>query len=444
MKDWQEFIAPLILFRPGSPLGDAYREINRIDSLSIDEKKAYQEEHLKNILRFSAEHVPYYSYLYEYGVVQKDGTVNLAKFEDLPVLTKDDVRESFAALTSDRADERKAFVNSSGGSTGEPVKFMHDPEYTARNFANKLYYRSFAGQNIGAPELRLWGSERDLYEKNEKLSLRLRNAVFNRHEINAFRLNEKSMPEYVEKWNQIQPQWVEAYVDVMHQFVLWCKRNGKQLSKPKGVLTSAGTLYPEMRKELEEFFGTPVFNRYGGREVGDMACSDGSSDGLKLSIWNHYLEILDNSNKVVTDELGQIHVTCLTNFSMPLIRYRIGDLGIKGKHWQYLEHVEGREATVFHTKDGKVVSGLLFVHYLGVVLNKGYLRKVQLVQKDYDQVLVRVAVNDEKAFEDSKQEIIDLIHHVLSPDTKVSWEILDDIPPLPSGKFMYTVSEIRR
>ena len=43
------------------------------------------------------------------------------------------------------------------------------------------------------------------------------------------------------------------------------------------------------------------------------------------------VEVLDDEGKDVSPgELGNIHITHLDNYLMPLIRYKIGDLGILG------------------------------------------------------------------------------------------------------------------
>ena len=70
-----------------------------------------------------------------------------------------------------------------------------------------------------------------------------------------------------------------------------------------------------------------------------------------------YLEILDDNDQPVPDgEMGHIVATRLDGFSMPLIRYRIGDLGVKlslkeypkKRKYQYplLKQIVGRETDV--------------------------------------------------------------------------------------------------
>jgi phenylacetate-CoA ligase len=44
--------------------------------------------------------------------------------------------------------------------------------------------------------------------------------------------------------------------------------------------------------------------------------------------WGNYLEVVDAGGWALpAGEEGQIVITCLTNYAMPLIRYAIGDAG---------------------------------------------------------------------------------------------------------------------
>jgi len=85
---------------------------------------------------------------------------------------------------------------------------------------------------------------------------------------------------------------------------------------------------------------------------------------------------------------------------MPLIRYKIGDMAtVKknnppcpcGRDWQTLESVDGRSGSVFRKRDGSVVNPLFFVHFFGVVHNKGFISKYQAIQEDYDHIVLKVS-----------------------------------------------------
>jgi len=443
--NWRKPIIYSLLYLSGSKIPSILKEIKKIDKFSFIEKQRYQEEKLKKILLHVYNNVPYYhKILADAKIVDSNQEINLENFHKIPILTKEIIRREGENLYSKDYKKRKSYENTSGGSTGEPVGFLQDKNYDEWNKANKIYYKTFGNQDIGDKELRLWGSERDILEGKEKFSLRLKNWLYNRKELNAFRMSEKDMERFVIEWNKFKPQWIEAYAQSIYEFAKFIKARKLSIYSPRGVLTSAGTLYPEMEEVLREVFHYPVFNRYGSREVGSVACSDGNKKELKLSIWNNYVEILNNQLiSCRADEMGKIYITTLNNYSMPLIRYDIGDVGVKGNDWEYLEKVEGREMNVFKTKDGKLIPGEFFIHFIGVVFNRGFISKFQVIQKDFDYILIKTIIRDKIKLEENRMAIEESIRKIMGEDCKIQWEFVNEIPPLKSGKYVYTISEIR-
>ena len=86
----------------------------------------------------------------------------------IPILTKDIIRSRFDDLKSVDLPRREWNFNTSGGSTGEPVRFIQDREYEDRSGALKTLYSKWAGREIGEPEVRLWGSERDIIQSDRE------------------------------------------------------------------------------------------------------------------------------------------------------------------------------------------------------------------------------------------------------------------------------------
>lgn len=428
--NWRKPLIYLSLYLMWSKIPKNLKEILKLNKVSERELKKYQEEKLKKIILHCWKSVPYYKSILEERKIVIDGKINLKKFDRLPYLTKDIIRNNFEGLHTKKLGWGWHY-NTSGGSTGEPVKFIQDKYYLDWEIANKIWYKLIANQDIGEKELRFWGSERDLLEGKETLKIRFRNWLYNRREFNTFKMSEKEMFEYVKEWNKYNPSWVESYVQSIYEFAKFIEENKLEIHSPKnGILTSAGTLFPEMKETLERVSKCPVYNRYGSREVGDMACG---RDKLKLSLWNHYLEVIDN----------KIYVTTLNNFSMPLIRYEIGDLGKISKDKMYLEKVEGRVTSVVKTRNGKIIPAEFFIHFIGVVYNTGGIRKFQVIQDKIDSLIIRVVIQDKKEFESCRPKIESAIKKEIAEKCKIQWKIVKKIEPLKSGKYEYVRSEVK-
>ncbi len=333
MYSWRKLVIYTLFNLTGNKIPVYLKMIKKYDKLSIEEINKIQKDKLKKILLHAYINIPYYYKVLKESNVITGRQVRLENFSNLPILTKEIIRDEDSNLYSKDFKDRKFYKNSSGGSTGEPVRFIQDKEYNEWNIATKIYYKIYGNQKIGERELRLWGSERDTLEGKEKFSIKLKNWLYNRKEFNSFRMTENEMFEFVKGWNKFKPTWIEAYVQSIYEFGKFIKENNLEIHSPKGILVSAGTLYPEMQKLIEQVFSCQTFNRYGTREVGAIACSCKENKGLHLSLFNNYIEILDNQLKPCSSgEIGKVYVTTLNNYSMPLIRYDIGDMAIPTKN----------------------------------------------------------------------------------------------------------------
>jgi len=200
------------------------------------------------------------------------------------------------------------------------------------------------------------------------------------------------------------------------------RREKLGLEPQRAIVTSAGTLYPFMREKITQVFGCKVYNLYGSREVSDIACElpcaddpgpDRGHGGLCVAPWGNYVEILDDEGKPVPPgEEGNIAVTSLTNYAMPLVRYWIGDRGalmpeseIRNKALpgiQVLKHVSGRNVDVFRTRDQTLIDGEYFTHLLYF---RPWVWKFQVIQKSYEDVLFRVVRSNGAPPRDELEEI---------------------------------------
>ena len=136
---------------------------------------------------------------------------------------------------------------------------------------------------------------------------------------------------------------------------------------------------------------------------------------------------------------------------MPLIRYNIGDRGIFfdekeickcGRFHKRLKKVIGRSMDNFLLKEGGIVPGIYFVHFIGILINKGSIKKMQFIQKDYNHVVVKLVYNNKRPEDGTLNEITKTIQDVMGINCLVNIEEQDNISPNKSGKFRYTICEV--
>jgi len=168
---------------------------------------------------------------------------------------------------------------------------------------------------------------------------------------------------------------------------------------------------------------------------------------MHISAKNCYLEVVDIHTKqpLGYNEKGLLLVTDLNNYSMPRIRYQLGDvvsLSDKpcgcGNHLPILGSLEGREDDVFVARDGSYVHGNYFNQ---VMWNLESFSGYQLIQHTHEDVSLKLVKNvgshdferDEQIFRD---EIIKKLGNI-----QLSISFVSEIPRSSSGKIRYAVRE---
>jgi phenylacetate-CoA ligase len=268
-------------------------------------------------------------------------------------------------------------------------------------------------------------------------------------------MSPQSMHDYVEQINNFKPKQILGYVESVYELAFFIKENNLQVYPPKAIITSAGVLYPHMKKTIETAFNTPVFNRYGSREVGDVACECSHHSGLHVSALTHYVEILKpDGTPVEADEVGEIFVTSLTNYSMPLIRYQISDFASWSKNkcpckrgLPLLTNILGRTSDTFVKKDGSVISGIFFVPVL--VEHSRWIKQFQVIQKKYDYLKILLELKNDSSdpfsfYSIELKSISDKIKRVMGKECEIGYEFVDQIVPAESGKKLSVISMIKR
>jgi phenylacetate-CoA ligase len=426
-----------------------YRSIQFLlgNAISRKEIRALQENSnsrcefsLREILRYAGEHVPYYKNL------KSNLSLNL---QEVPPLSKATLRAFFEMFKSDEHVKIKHHLNSSGGSTGAPQTFLQDEFYSHWNSLTKAYYfKEFLGfEEYRIPKILLWGSERDLFGETHWLQ-KLINVLTQTVVFNSFKMSPEDWERCVETLNRMRPVMIRGYAHSLYEFAQYIEENNKKVWKPKVIYSSAETLWPFMREEIERAFGVKVYDFYGSREVGPIAgeCHKGKRH---IFTFNNWVEVVDAQGKEVQPgEEGRLLITNLHNRVMPLIRYEIGDTAMKGKGGcscgnplPILEKITGRTSDHFETMDGSTVHGEYFTH---LFYFQEWVEEFQVRQESKEHVHIFIVFKKpyESVPQKQRKEIESKIHLVMGPGCTVTWERVAQIPRTPQGKLLFTYSLI--
>jgi phenylacetate-CoA ligase len=408
-----------------------------------------QTRALGDLLSHAVARVPYYS---ERAGGLTPGAAASAPGDSLamlPVLEKRNLIRDAEALTCEMA--RGSYWNSTGGSTGEPVRFRQDRVYQTNAVASTMLFYEWAGVPQGASHMRLWGAPRDLGHGGVARRRRLADWLFNRTTLDAFEMSERTMRRYAESIARRQPACLEGYADALYELAVHVERLGLPMPAPGAIVSSAGALLPHMREKIESAFGAEVFDRYGAREVSGIAAECDRHEGLHVFGETTVVEVVDGDGREVGDgEEGDVLVTNLYNYTMPLIRYRIGDRAVRsagrcscGRPYPLLLRVVGRSESCVHRPDGGIVPSEFFIHVIGVEYNDGSIGKFQVVQEALDSLTVVIVPSEgtgERALA-REDEMRARIQQMVG-DCEIRFVLADRIDPTRTGKHMYVVNRM--
>jgi len=444
MEMVKKYISDVILKLRGMSYASEYLLVK---NLCNEEKLLkFKEKYFTNLLLHAYKNVPYYHQVFKDIDLVRDGILDPNKIGKIPILTKEIMRNE--QLISKDYKTRKLYHTSTGGSTGEPIKFIQDDHYRKwKNATNKYYYQDMLGiDEEKVKKIVFWGSERDLFTgtiglKN-KIGIWLTNTIF----LNCFRMTEEDMDKYIKIINSYKPDLIRGYTGPLYELCRYAEEKNTTIFTPKILISAAETLTDDMRQKIETVFGTKIYNFYGSRETGIMAgeCEYGL---MHMFNFNNYIEVLDNKNKPVKKEKeGRIIVTNLHNYSMPFIRYEIGDMAILGPKkckcgnpLPTLKKVTGRITDHFVKKDGTIIPAEFFISFFGVFWNKGLIKKFQVIQEEYKKIRILVVPAGE-IVKSEKKFIEDKIKVAMGEDCEIAWDFVEDIPKTKSGKYIYTKS----
>ena len=171
-------------------------------------------------------------------------------------------------------------------------------------------------------------------------------------------------------------------------------------------------------------------------------------DGMHVNAESLFVETTDSDVPSSIEEgNGEITVTDLLNFGMPLIRYRMGDFGALsiencpcGRGLPRLKNIAGRVSDVFYTPDHKKIAAGALVLYL-VDEAPGPLGQVQIVQDRIDHLIIRTT-RDPSPTEAIRQYQINKVRELFGQSMQVTFEEVQRIERQASGKYSFTICNI--
>jgi phenylacetate-CoA ligase len=438
---------PLSLWRAGELDQLRYlREFERAQFLSGEEIRQLQWQRLQTLLEHAYAQCPFYRERFDRSNLKPGGLGGLQDLRALPILEKRDIQEQGERMVARNWPRGDLIPNQTGGSTGAPVSFYLSGARKCSRAAATLRHNRWAGWEVGDKAAVIWGAPRDRPADSWRARLRgalLRDPLW----LDTANLTEESMAGFHKALANWQPSVLLAYARSAVLFAKYLQTYGLTPYRPLALVTSAEMLETDERQLLEDVFGCPVFNRYGCREVSVIASECPMHSGLHIMAEGLYVEIETSHGPAAPGEMGTILVTDLLNHAMPLIRYRIGDLGAWargtcpcGRGLPRLERVAGRVTDFLVGCDGRLVSGVYLATY--VVAQRPSLGQVQIHQRKAGALTYRIKPGRDFHRLRDLEYLRATTRQYLGEQMEIDNEIVEELPAEPSGKFLFSRSTV--
>jgi phenylacetate-CoA ligase len=419
------------------------RALERTQWLSPSELASYRCERLAAFIRSAHARVPYVRRLFgELGLGPGD-VVDPAGLLRLPLMDKATIRANIDALKA--RDARGLARFNTGGSSGEPLVFYIGKERVSHDVAAKWRATRWWGVDIGDREIVVWGSPIELGAQDRFRAIRDR--LLRTRLMPAFGLSPSNLDRFVEAIRRFRPRMLFGYPSSLALIASHARASGIAMNGlgVRVVFVTSERLYDHQRETLEQVFGCPVANGYGGRDAGFIAhaCPRGR---LHITAEDIILEVVDQRGEpVLPGETGEIVITHLATADFPFIRYRTGDVGALdpepcpcGRGLPVLGRLEGRTTDFVVAADGTVMHGLALIYVLRDIEG---IDQFKIVQESLGHTRVLLTASAPLP-SPLRTHIEAQFKRRLGDGVRIDIEQLDEIPLDQSGKHRYVVSHV--
>ena len=337
----------------------AVEQVARQTRMSRAELRVFQTHRLRALVEHAYEEIPFYRRKYTAAGFHPSHVRSLADLERIPLVTKDELRRAHASELRPMRSVATARRLASSGSTGVPLAILRDEaslwHFTAYNML--LYYQWCLGRPIAEV---LYFVDFDPQSIDYALVDLLRTTVGEERFIPVARPVEA----FVEALDTFHPRFVSSYPSSLRNVAIALDRRGRRNEQLELLHLTSEMLDSNTRTLLAKVFPRArLVETYTSTEAGLLAHGCPASGHWHVAEENVLCEIVAADGQAC-DEVGEIVVTDLTNWTMPMIRYRgLGDLCrwdqtpcACGTTRRSLRQLEGRRSDSLLAADGSLLS----------------------------------------------------------------------------------------
>jgi phenylacetate-CoA ligase len=416
-------------------------------SWSRQKLKSYQDKRVRAVVRHAYDCVPFYHEKLRAAGVLPGDVRSVADLGKLPVVRKDELRSlDVSRLVSRDYNVKRLKVLRTSGSTGKPFKFYVSG--AEDDWRKALYLR--ANVSCGQRPRDVWAFVTSPRHFGDTTGLQRHLRFFAQSLVPVFAKPE----DQVQIIRETKPDVLDGYSGALFLIGHEVERQGISDIRPRLMFGSADSIDVPSRRYLERVFNAPYLDQYGCSEVDRTAWQCPERESYHMDVDSVVTQFVDESGAdVAAGESGEIVLTSLFNYSVPFVRYALGDVGRAsseacscGRILPLMDGIEGRRDSFVVLPDGRVISPRVLTVAMSMFEFYDRVKQFRIVQKRDDLFEISLEIADSLK---SRLDIAGALERHLAKTLGVETlgvvfnvKVVDEIPLSKSGKLMAVVSEV--
>lgn len=435
-----------------------------------DAVRALQERRWREMVRYAAEHSPFYR--------ERLRGLDLDRCSpaDLPPLTKSEMMANFDRIVTDsrvcKADVERFMADPANlgrrylgryavchtsGSQGQPAVVVQRADDIL------LSVEAQTARGGALPDVPFWWHVLERLVRPGRLAVVTQSpgfypsgAVFTylkAARLPILRLLHLSVftpiADTVARLNEFQPEFITGYTSSLEALAREKEAGRLRLTRLHGLTNTSEPLPPDSRAGIESAFGVRVSDSYLMAECLALTTGCPVSGGAHVNTDLAILEVVDDHGRPVPDgEAGaKVYVTNLYNRVQPLLRYEVGDVVTMsrtpcpcGSAFPLVQGVGGRTKERFWVEAGGGYREIPYYLFLAGLHHCTDLAEHQVLQTGHNRFEVRVAPQPGRAV--SAERVKELVRRSvaaegLADQLQVDVEVVNELSRDPqTGKMV--------
>jgi phenylacetate-CoA ligase len=404
---------------------------------SYKDLQQLQDKKLRAMIKYVYDTLPMYHEKLRQAKILPDDIKTSKDLLKLPYLTKEEIQKNFPqGIVSPTVDINQCWTPHTSGSTGKSMTMVYDVH--AEDFEKAIALRP--NLSCGQKLFDKWAVVTCPDHINQKKWFQ-KFGLFSQQQISLF----ENINDQIRKLELINPDVLDGYASSLYLIAKEIQSTPNTKIKPKIVFSTSEMLTTNMRNVIDSAFNVNMFDQFGCVEIGRTAWECPAHSGYHMDMEAVIMEFIKDDEQVTSGEPGEIIYTNLYNYAMPLIRYRVGDIGVPtdekcscGRGLPLMKLLEGRKDDFMKLPNGRILSPISWI----VILMHYEFEQYKVTQETINKIVIQIVPG--KNF--SQEDVVKIKNeskNVLGNDVEIEIKLVDMIPREKSGKMKPIISKVK-